>query len=213
MHHLDSMMSALLNPIAAFIVEKTVIPRVGLSHFPRAYLGKTPASTLPGFGGTVSHESLDEIDHKILTHLSQDARLPLTELGKKTKIPISTLSSRIRALQALGIINGFFAWISPISYGRSIFNVLLSTSHLTASDERKLKVYCQQSKNVSILIKTVGKWDYELIIEVEEQQELQKFIQGLRSLLGPAFLGSELLPNFKEYKYVLYPFQKNPSLR
>ena len=51
--------------------------------------------------------SLDELDVKILRLLSADARKSYRDIAKATDASISTVSSRVRKLEDLGVIIGY----------------------------------------------------------------------------------------------------------
>ena len=51
-------------------------------------------------------DSLDPTDWAILVELQQDARLPLTELGRRVNLSASATTERLRRLEATGVITG-----------------------------------------------------------------------------------------------------------
>lgn len=63
---------------------------------------------------------LDEVDHRILRHLSRDARLPNNALADLVGIAPSTCLSRVRALRQRGVIRGYHADIDPVALGQPI---------------------------------------------------------------------------------------------
>ncbi|PRC52811.1 AsnC family transcriptional regulator, partial [Mycobacterium sp. ITM-2017-0098] len=53
--------------------------------------------------------SVDDIDRRILTALHDDARMPNSALADLVGIAPSTCHGRVRRLQELGVIRGFYA--------------------------------------------------------------------------------------------------------
>jgi len=60
---------------------------------------------------------LDYINQQIIKNLSEDGRLPFSELAKKLKISNSLVHQRVRKLQELGVISGYSVNIDPIKLG------------------------------------------------------------------------------------------------
>ncbi|MBB5254050.1 Lrp/AsnC family transcriptional regulator [Sulfurisphaera ohwakuensis] len=56
---------------------------------------------------------MDEIDLKILKILQKNAKYSLEDLSAELKIPKSTVAYRIKRLEALNIIKGYYAQIDP----------------------------------------------------------------------------------------------------
>jgi Lrp/AsnC family transcriptional regulator for asnA, asnC and gidA len=60
---------------------------------------------------------IDELDHKILKLLQEDARLPFLEIAKKLKVSESTIRKRVQALKEKGVIKRFTIEIDPAKIG------------------------------------------------------------------------------------------------
>lgn len=56
---------------------------------------------------------MDEIDINILKLLQKNAKYSLEEISEELKIPKSTVAYRIKRLESLGIIKGYYAQIDP----------------------------------------------------------------------------------------------------
>lgn len=56
---------------------------------------------------------IDDVDRRILTALHDDARIPNSALADLVGIAASTCHGRVRRLQELGVIRGFYADIDP----------------------------------------------------------------------------------------------------
>ncbi|ABM10393.1 Lrp/AsnC family transcriptional regulator [Paenarthrobacter aurescens] len=63
---------------------------------------------------------LDEVDRRLLTELSEDARLPNNALAERVGVAPSTCSMRLRRLREIGAIRGFHADIAPEALGLPI---------------------------------------------------------------------------------------------
>ena len=69
-------------------------------------------------------ESLDTTDWAILVELQQDARLPLTELGRRVNLSASAATERLRRLEAAGVITGYRAEVDLGKVGYAVLAVV-----------------------------------------------------------------------------------------
>lgn len=63
---------------------------------------------------------LDEVDHRLLVALAEDARLPNNALAARVGIAPSTCLARVRQLRESGVIRGFHADVDPVLAGRPL---------------------------------------------------------------------------------------------
>lgn len=69
-------------------------------------------------------ESLDPTDWAILAELQRDARLPLTELGRRVNLSASAATERLRRLETAGVITGYRAEIDLGKVGYPVLAVV-----------------------------------------------------------------------------------------
>ncbi len=63
---------------------------------------------------------LDDIDHRLLAALADDARIPNNALAARVGIAPSTCLTRVRRLQEKGVVRGFHADVDPALAGRPL---------------------------------------------------------------------------------------------
>jgi DNA-binding Lrp family transcriptional regulator len=63
---------------------------------------------------------IDDVDRRILTTLHGDARISNSALAEVVGIAPSTCHGRVRRLQELGVIRGFYTDIDPAAIGLSL---------------------------------------------------------------------------------------------
>lgn len=61
--------------------------------------------------------ALDEIDRKIVCHLTDQGRLPLAELGRRVSLSPPAVAERVRRLEQARVIIGYRADIDPRALG------------------------------------------------------------------------------------------------
>ncbi|MEM9762414.1 MAG: AsnC family transcriptional regulator, partial [Pseudomonadota bacterium] len=62
-------------------------------------------------------EALDDLDRRILTVLATDGRISMTALGQRVGLSKTPVTTRVRRLEALGVITGYRAELSGRKLG------------------------------------------------------------------------------------------------
>ena len=207
--HFHTIISQIMNTYGDYISNKDISIRMALFHFSKDYLigKKGIGGELPYFGGEIEKVDLDDIDRKILKILSQNARINIVEISEKIKIPLSTVALRIKKLQNNKIINGFFTWINPLKFGVDNYDVLISFKNVNKEIENKFYSFCKINEHISWLIKTVGKWDYEIGMEVPNKEKFQEVLSEIRENFSEYITNLDFIIIFQTLKYNLYPFE------
>lgn len=73
-----------------------------------------------------SVEHIDEIDRRLMALLAEDARLPVSDLGRRLGLARTTVQSRIERLQKIGAIAGFTLRPGPAARAPIRATVLIS---------------------------------------------------------------------------------------
>lgn len=63
---------------------------------------------------------LDGYDGRILAELQADARMSMTELGRRVHLSPPAVAERVRKLEAAGVITGYRACVDPAALGYAI---------------------------------------------------------------------------------------------
>ncbi len=204
--HFHETLSGMLDSLGEYIANKDIAIRVMLQHFPRKYMAEgTPSESASHFGGPTEICDLDGVDKHILKKIATNARIENTVIARELSVPLSTVALRIKKLQERGIINGFFVVICPQSYGFQEYDLMLSCKNMAKEDENKFCSFCKRHPNMTYLIKTVGRWNYEIGIEVPDQQSYQEVLSELRNRFSEFITATDFVIIFKTIKYTLYP--------
>lgn len=74
----------------------------------------------PANGLRTPERDLDPVDARILAALHDEARLPMSELGRRVGLSAPSVTERVRRLEAAGIIRGFTVDVDPRALGYQI---------------------------------------------------------------------------------------------
>ena len=63
------------------------------------------------------HPSLDDVDRKILSELTESGRLSFAELGRRVNLSPPAVTERVQRLERAGVITGYHARVDPRKLG------------------------------------------------------------------------------------------------
>jgi Lrp/AsnC family leucine-responsive transcriptional regulator len=69
-------------------------------------------------------ETLDSTDWAILSELQEDARISLTELGRRVSLSASATTERVRRLESIRVITGYRAEVDLTKVGYPVLAVV-----------------------------------------------------------------------------------------
>ena len=120
---------------------------------------------------------LDEVDRRILAALHADARISNSALADAVGIAPSTCHGRVRRLQDLGVIRGFYTDIDPAAIGLSL-QAMISVS-LQANARGRIRNFIQQIRRkpqVMDVYFLAGGDDFILHVAARDTDDLRSFV-------------------------------------
>jgi Lrp/AsnC family leucine-responsive transcriptional regulator len=122
-------------------------------------------------------ESLDPTDWAILAELQRDARLPLTELGRRVNLSASAATERLRRLEAAGVITGYRAEVDLGKVGYPVLAVV-RLKYPGSRHEPLHKLLGERSEILECL-RTTGDDCYTLKIAAASMAHLEQTVDEL----------------------------------
>lgn len=120
---------------------------------------------------------LDEVDRRILTTLHADARISNSALADNVGIAASTCHGRVRRLQDLGVIRGFYTDIDPAAIGLSL-QAMISVN-LQSNARGKIRSFIAQMRSkpqVMDVYFLAGADDFILHVAARDTDDLRAFV-------------------------------------
>ena len=99
---------------------------------------------------------IDNINKKILYLLQKDARMTYKEIANELKRSETTIRDRIKAMEQVGIIQGYTTLIDKIALGLNFFAIILANP-VSSSDLDKVTEKIKKLKNVMRVYQISGK--------------------------------------------------------
>ncbi len=120
---------------------------------------------------------LDDTDRRILTALHADARISNSALAELVGIAPSTCHGRVRRLQDLGVIRGFYADIDPAAIGLSL-QAMISVS-LQSNARGRIGTFIHHIRRrpqVMDVYFLAGADDFILHVAARDTDDLRSFV-------------------------------------
>ena len=120
---------------------------------------------------------LDDVDRRILTTLHADARISNSALADAVGIAASTCHGRVRRLQDLGVIRGFYTDIDPAAIGLSL-QAMISVS-LQSNARGKIRKFIEEMRRkpqVMDVYFLAGADDFILHVAARDTDDLRAFV-------------------------------------
>ncbi|UCI31826.1 Lrp/AsnC family transcriptional regulator [Mesorhizobium sp. B4-1-4] len=123
---------------------------------------------------------LDAWDLRILSEVQSDGRISKAELAKRVHLSASACSERLRILEAAGIIEGFYARLSPALIGGMVFvmvEVVLDRHRL--EDQRHFENAVRDIPEILDCWGIGGRVDYLMRVAAPSMAAYQEFMERL----------------------------------
>lgn len=125
----------------------------------------------------VRRAPIDDIDRRILTALHADARMSNSALAELVGIAPSTCHGRLRRLQEVGVIRGFYADIDPSAIGLALQAMISVSLQFTARS--KIGNFIEQIRRkpqVMDVYFLAGADDFILHVAARDTDDLRAFV-------------------------------------
>jgi DNA-binding Lrp family transcriptional regulator len=121
--------------------------------------------------------TIDDVDRRILTALHTEARMSNNALAELVGIAPSTCHGRVRRLQEVGVIRGFYADIDPAAIGLTL-QAMISVS-LQSNARGKIRNFIQHIRTrqqVMDVYFLAGADDFILHVAARDTDDLRAFV-------------------------------------
>ena len=121
--------------------------------------------------------SLDPTDIAIIEVLQDNARISVSELGRKVGLSQPATSERLKRLEERGVVTGYKAVIDPVSVGLGMMAVIrLRTTH--EHIKPCLKQFSQMPQVIEVL-RLTGEDCFHLKVIIPSPTELENIVDAI----------------------------------
>lgn len=145
---------------------------------------------------------VDELDVKIVRVLNKNARKSFRDISRELGVSLSTVSNRIKRLEAEGVIKGYVPVIDGTKAGYDLVVVM----GVRIAHGKLLDVQQKIAKNAHVfgVYDVTGEWDSVVLARFKDRDELNDFIKDMLAMEHVERTNTQLVLNsVKEEKRVL----------
>lgn len=121
--------------------------------------------------------TLDDIDWAIIEELQRDARVSLSELGRRVNLSSSATTERVRHLEARGVIGGYAAVVDLTAVGYPV--LALVRLKYPGNRHEPLRRLLAERREVLECLRTTGDDCYTLKIATTSMDHLEEIVDEL----------------------------------
>lgn len=154
-------------------------------------------------------EKFDETDLKILKTIAPNARLSVVDMARKCNLSPRIVDYRLKDLIKREVIVFFRLSIDANKLGRDFYKGLIYLKNSSSKNLEKLCEYCLQHSLIHQWGKSVGRWQFEIELEVKDFKQYNKVAEELLNnfpdlivRIEPVLLYEEFNPEYNFLEYV-----------
>lgn len=124
--------------------------------------------------------NLDDTDWAIIEQLQQEARISLSELGRRVSLSPSATTERVRNLESLGVITGYHATVDLAKVGYPVLAVV--RLKYPGNRHQPLRRLLAERREILECLRTTGDDCYTLKVAATSMEHLEKLVDELAGL-------------------------------
>jgi DNA-binding Lrp family transcriptional regulator len=142
---------------------------------------------------------LDIKDRKILTLLSHDARMPMTQISRQVMLSRDAVNYRINRLIHNNIILKFFPLIDYSKFGYKQFHIFLIKDERNKEKSASMMESLKNHPNVISVIEYCDRWDLEVVLIAKSQEDFDEVFTEALSAYTDIIINKEKINIIKNY--------------
>jgi Lrp/AsnC family leucine-responsive transcriptional regulator len=124
--------------------------------------------------------ALDDIDRLLIRELVADGRATLSTLAEKANLSVSAVQSRVRRLEARGVITGYTAKVDPEAFGQHL-SAFVAITPLDPSQPDDAPTRLRHISAIESCHSVAGEESYVLFVRVPSPRHLEQLLQEIRA--------------------------------
>jgi Lrp/AsnC family transcriptional regulator, leucine-responsive regulatory protein len=125
-------------------------------------------------------DTLDDIDRILVRQLVANGRATLAELAGSAGLSVSAVQSRVRRLEARGVVSGYSARIDPEAVGH-LLSAFVAITPLDPSQPDDAPARLEHIVEIESCHSVAGEESYVLLVRVESARALEDLLQRIRT--------------------------------
>ena len=125
---------------------------------------------------------MDEQDHRLLTLLTRNARMPTAELARRVGLSRTTVQARIERMETSGVIEGYTLRLGDPARRELIHATVLMAVEPRATSEVVARL--KRIEEVERLRTTSGRWDMIALVAARSTSDLDGVLDQIGAIEG-----------------------------
>jgi Lrp/AsnC family leucine-responsive transcriptional regulator len=121
--------------------------------------------------------NLDAIDWAIIEQLQSEARISLSELGRRVRLSSSATTERVRNLESWGVITGYHAVVDLAKVGYPVLAVV--RLKYPGNHHQPLRQLLAERREILECLRTTGDDCYTLKVAATSMEQLEALVDEL----------------------------------
>ncbi len=208
MTFLDKTLTELNKKYGEYIAERQIATIIRGDYFIRDYLinKKEPSAYRESFFGAVpSPVKMDKNDWEILLMLGENSRNTAVDIARKIKLSADAVGERIRKLEKSGVIKHYNIVPNESKYPYLHYKVLIGFRNISEPREKVLREYCRVNSNIVYIVKSLGPWEFEIDLEVENVEKFREIMMDIKTKFNDILKDYTTLNIYQVHKYNFCP--------
>jgi Lrp/AsnC family leucine-responsive transcriptional regulator len=140
-------------------------------------------------------DTLDDIDRILVRRLVADGRATLAELAAVAGLSVSAVQSRVRRLEARGVVSGYAARIDPEAVGH-LLSAFVAITPLDPSQPDDAPARLAHIAEIEACHSVAGEESYVLLVRVGSARALEDLLQKIRTAANVQTRSTIILTTF-----------------
>ncbi len=174
------------------------------ARFNRLYLFPESKRQVITTQATEDIVTVDELDHRILSLITEYSEKSYQEIAKLLNIPFSTLYYRLQILKKKDVVGKELYFVDTTKLAVQAFELLIYTKGLNSAFSDQLFEFAEKHPHIVHFVQSIGEWDFELGIEVETMYDATRISEELYDKFGNTITTITTIPLFKQLKFKFY---------
>ena len=139
----------------------------------------------------------DAVDEGIVRALSADARATLSDLSAAVGLSVSAVQTRVRRLEARGVITGYRAVIEPAAVGKPL-SAFVEITPLDPAQPDNAPELLEHLSEIDACHSVAGKASYILLVRVASPRHLESLLGEIRTAASVSTQTTVVLQTYYE---------------
>lgn len=201
--------NAFMKKYGEFIQEKEIHTILSAHRLNQKFLFKGETVKDSHYSEELENYKIDDVDKKIMGIISNNARMPLIEIAKRTNVDHKVVKYRLKKLEKDNII---LAYVSSPNFDKlSLMFTQINISLKNPNAKKSIIRYFDSTNKCLFALELLGKYDLTIEVHVENAEELKRIIDEFRVRFVNEYNDYDVSTVTKEYVMVWFPSSRKES--